>query len=70
MVIPTNLAILNSMSNFVPKDWLNWQILVAISSEFLRQRNLMEERSEASVTSRESTFENLDRDARVIFWGV
>ena len=28
----------NSMSNFVPEYWLNWQILVAIFSEFHGQR--------------------------------
>ena len=30
MTISTHLAISNSMSSFVPKYWLNWQILVAI----------------------------------------
>ena len=38
MTISTHLAILNSMSSFVPKYWLNWQILVAIFNEFRRQR--------------------------------
>ena len=38
MTISTDLAILNSMSSFVPKFWLNWQILVAICNEFRRQR--------------------------------
>ena len=36
MAISTDLAISNSMSSFVPKYWLNWQILVA--DEFRRQR--------------------------------
>ena len=38
MTILTDLAISNSMSSFVPKYWLNWQILVAMSDEFRRQR--------------------------------
>ena len=38
MTISTHLAILNSMLSFVPKYWLNWQILVAILNEFRRQR--------------------------------
>ena len=38
MTILTDLAISNSMSSFVPKYWLNWQILVAIFNEFRRQR--------------------------------
>ena len=37
MTISTHLAISNSMSSFVPKYWLNWQILVAIFNEFRRQ---------------------------------
>ena len=36
MTISTDLAISNSMSSFVPKHWLNWQIL-AIFDEFRRQ---------------------------------
>ena len=38
MTISTDLAILDSISSFVPKLWLNWQILLAIFNEFLRQR--------------------------------
>ena len=38
MNISTEFAIANSMSSFVPKYWLNWQILVAIFNEFHRQR--------------------------------
>ena len=38
MTILTDLAISNSMSSFVPKYWLNWQILVAICNEFRKQR--------------------------------
>ena len=34
MTISTDLAILNNMSNFVPKYSQNWQILVAICNEF------------------------------------
>ena len=34
MTISTHLAISNSMSSFVPKYWLNWQILVAILMNF------------------------------------
>ena len=30
MTISANLAILNSMSSFVSKYWLNWQILLVI----------------------------------------
>ena len=35
MTISTDLAILNSMSIFVTKDWLNWKIMVAIFFEYL-----------------------------------
>ena len=35
MTILTDLAISNSMSSFVPKYWLNWQILVAIFTNFV-----------------------------------
>ena len=36
MTISTDLAISNSsMSRFVSKYWLNWQILVAISNKFI-----------------------------------
>ena len=38
MTISTHLAISNSMTSFVPKYWLNRQILVAIFNEFCRQR--------------------------------
>ena len=38
MTISTHLVISNSMSSFVPKDWPNWQILVATFNEFHRQR--------------------------------
>ena len=38
MTISTDLAISSSLSSFVPKYWLNWQILVAIFNEFRRQR--------------------------------
>ena len=38
MIISTHLAISNSMSSFVPKCWLNWQILLATFNEFHRQR--------------------------------
>ena len=38
MATPTNWAISNSMSSFVPAYWLNLQILLAIFNEFLRQR--------------------------------
>ena len=38
MTISTHLAISNNMSSFVPKYWLNCQILVAIFNEFRRQR--------------------------------
>ena len=37
MTISTHLAVSNSMSSFVPKYWINWQILVAIFNEFHRQ---------------------------------
>ena len=37
MTISTHLVISNSMSSFVPKDWPNWQILVATFNEFHRQ---------------------------------
>ena len=33
--ISTNLVILYSMSSFVPKYWLNWQILLAILVNFI-----------------------------------
>ena len=36
MTISTHLAISNSMPSFVPKYWLNWQILVAVFNEFRR----------------------------------
>ena len=36
MTISTDLAIYNSMSSFVSKYWLNWQMLVAIINEFHR----------------------------------
>ena len=35
MTISTDLGISNSMSSFVPKYWLNWQILVAILINFV-----------------------------------
>ena len=35
MTTSTDLAISNNMSSFVPKYWLNWQILVAIFNEFV-----------------------------------
>ena len=35
MTISTHLAIANNMSSFVPKYWLNWQILVAILMNFV-----------------------------------
>ena len=35
MTISAHLAISNSMSSFVPKYWLNWQILVAILMNFV-----------------------------------
>ena len=38
MTIFTDMAISNTMSTFVPKYWLNWQILVAIFNQFCRQR--------------------------------
>ena len=38
MTISTDLAISNSMSSFVPKYRLNWQILVTILNKFSRQR--------------------------------
>ena len=38
MTTSTDLGIPNSMSRFVPKHWLNWQILVAIFNEFRGQR--------------------------------
>ena len=38
MTISTRLTISNSMSSFVPKYWLTWQILLAIFNEFCRQR--------------------------------
>ena len=38
MTISADLAISNSILSFVPKYWLNWQILVAISNEFRSQR--------------------------------
>ena len=38
MAMSNHSAISNSMSSFVPKYWLNWQILVAIFNEFRRQR--------------------------------
>ena len=38
MIISTDLPISKGMSSFVPKYWLNWQILVAIFNEFRRQR--------------------------------
>ena len=38
MTISTHLAISKSMSSFVPKYWLNWQILVAFLNELRRQR--------------------------------
>ena len=34
MTIQTHLAILNIMSSFVPKYWLNWQILVLFLINF------------------------------------
>ena len=34
MTIATDLAFLNSMSSFVPKYCLNWQILVAVLNKF------------------------------------
>ena len=37
MIFSTVLSISNSMSSFVPKYWLNWQILVAIFNEFCGQ---------------------------------
>ena len=38
ITISTDLAISSSMSSFVPKLWLKWQILVAIFYEFRKQR--------------------------------
>ena len=38
MTISTDFAIINSMLSFVPKYWMNWQILVAILNEFRGQR--------------------------------
>ena len=35
MTISTDLAISNSMSSFVPKYWLNWQIMVVILMNFV-----------------------------------
>ena len=34
MTISTDLAISNTISSFVPKYWLNWQILEAISNKW------------------------------------
>ena len=38
MTISTDLAASNSMSSFIPKYWLNWQILVAVCNKLRRQR--------------------------------
>ena len=38
-IVSNDLATLNSKSSFIPKHYQNWQILVAILNEFLRQRN-------------------------------
>ena len=35
MAISNDLTIVNSISSFVPKYWLIWQILVAILNKFL-----------------------------------
>ena len=43
MTISSDLAISNSMSSYVPKYWLNWQILVAIFNEFLGQSRLVDD---------------------------
>ena len=37
MNISTDVAILNSISSFVPKYWLMWQILVVIFDEFVNK---------------------------------
>ena len=37
ITISTDLAISSSMSSFVPKLWLKWQILVAIFYEFVNK---------------------------------